>query len=257
MMSAGRHGFSASTWMEVGRAGSALDGGVAPAGYRAFPVGRMRHRRCTYSGLHGDFAREPLGTPVEQHLALQLDPNHAVHHARAEALVRGRRHRRAARLNPPQNEPPFCRTPPFDFNATVRHRQGAMLGGVSSQLMQGHRDGLRNVRFQRQLRAVNARPRVLAVAVGRKLLRDQSVQVGRGPTRLREKRMDIASAWMRPSIASLRPLGVSDSERCAICYSFRKARWFAADPVARRRPAPRSAVAGAVPGGPGAQGLRR
>jgi hypothetical protein len=41
---------------------------------------------------------------------------------------------------------------------------------------------------------------------------------------------------------------------------FRKARWFAADPVARRRPAPwagRSAVAGAVPGSPRGRGLTK
>jgi hypothetical protein len=72
-----------------------------------------------HSGLHGDFAREPLGTPVEQQLALQLDPNHAVHHARAETLARRRYHRRAARLSPAQNEPSVCRAPPFDLNATV------------------------------------------------------------------------------------------------------------------------------------------
>src|ERR1700674_1471275 len=87
------------------------------------------------SNLHGDLTREPFGAPVEQHLAVQLDSNHSVHYARAEALARGRRDRGAACLDPAQNEPSVGCTPPFDLNATAGRRQGAILGGIGSQLM--------------------------------------------------------------------------------------------------------------------------
>src|SRR3954469_12225482 len=55
--------------------------------------------------IQDNLARESFRAPVEVYLALQLVSNHARDHARAEALTRGRRDDRAARLGPAEDEP--------------------------------------------------------------------------------------------------------------------------------------------------------
>src|SRR5438105_15545814 len=51
---------------------------------------------------NGDFAEEPLATPIETHVAIQL-LDHVLHHARAEAAASGRRDRRATGFAPAQD----------------------------------------------------------------------------------------------------------------------------------------------------------
>lgn len=136
-----------------------------------------------------DFAGEAFGAPVEVHLAFQLTSDHSVHHVRAEAAARGRFDGRSAVLRPVQDQAPAGSLGPRDLNRPVRHREGAILGGVCSQLMYGDRDGLSDVRFQQQVRTVKPNARVVLLALGRQFLRDETEQVGSGPPRLDEKPM--------------------------------------------------------------------
>jgi hypothetical protein len=86
------YGISTSGSVGIALASARWSGGEARG------AGRSTSRR------KGDFARESFRAPVEAHLALQLASNHAVHHARAEALTRRWLDRRATRLGPAKDE---------------------------------------------------------------------------------------------------------------------------------------------------------
>src|SRR5262245_245758 len=73
------------------------------------------------SQRNGNLAGKPLASPIEAHLTLQLTLDQALHHTRAEALVRGWCHRRAARLGPAQGEPLARGARPADVQTAVRH----------------------------------------------------------------------------------------------------------------------------------------
>jgi hypothetical protein len=76
----------------------------ASHGSARWSAGEARAAGRSASRRKDDFARESFGAPVEAHFALQLTSNHAVQHARAEAMTHRWLDRRATGLGPAKNE---------------------------------------------------------------------------------------------------------------------------------------------------------
>ena len=104
-----------------------------------------------------DGADHALRLPVDAHLALQLGGEPALDHARAEAAMRGRRHRRPACLLPAQAEAAVVGRPSNRHPAALG-REGAVFERIRTELVQGHRQGDRALGPQPEIVAGEAHP---------------------------------------------------------------------------------------------------
>ena len=167
-------------------------GGPLRPGVQRPPAVAMRLQQP--GGRHGDLAAQPVGRPVEGHLAAQLplDRRGDDAGAEAESAPAAPGNRRAADLHPVQPQPGGAarlarRQVPADPQQPARDRQRAVLRRIGRQLMHHHGNGLHRLRPRRsggpssRQRSGHLRPAADPRGIGGEFLAQQFDKIGAVP----------------------------------------------------------------------------
>ncbi len=127
-------------------------------------------------------------------------------------MMSGRLHRRTIHLGPAKDEFVVGLVGPVEFDPSCVHRQSPIFGRIGRKLVQRHRDGLRHVRLQQNLRTIDANVRLAFHGIGRQLLGRDGRQLGTNPGAMGEdqKSIDperlvfIDETWTRTDMGPLR-----------------------------------------------------